>query len=214
MVFNGFTNEDFDVFAVDGLDERMTAIKATIRPKLEELGEHFSAYLAEKTNEEMYYHVAKHARRKVNPPADTWVAFANSKRGYKKLPHFQIGLFGTHVFVWFAVIYESPVKEELGKTFKAEIDDIYNKIPGSFHWSVDHTKPETLQHNNTSKEDLDKMFDRLTNVKKAELLCGVCLSPDDKTVQSGQAFIKKVEETFTTLLPLYETAQKIFLQEA
>ncbi|WP_397261357.1 DUF1054 family protein [Peribacillus simplex] len=28
------------------------------------------------TGDEMYPHVAKHARRKVNPPNDTWVAFA------------------------------------------------------------------------------------------------------------------------------------------
>jgi hypothetical protein len=34
------------------------------------------------------------------------LAFANSKRGYKKLPHFQIGLWDTHMFVWFAIIYE------------------------------------------------------------------------------------------------------------
>ena len=39
-------------------------------------------------------HVAKHARRSVNPPIDTWVAFAPNKRGYKMLPHFQIGLLG------------------------------------------------------------------------------------------------------------------------
>ena len=36
-----------------------------------------------------YPHVAKHARRSVNPPKDTWVAFATSKRGYKMLPHFK-----------------------------------------------------------------------------------------------------------------------------
>ncbi len=31
----------------------------------------------------MFPHVAKHARRSVNPPADSWVAFANSKEAIK-----------------------------------------------------------------------------------------------------------------------------------
>ncbi|SES39517.1 YktB family protein [Salipaludibacillus aurantiacus] len=214
MSFKGFTSQDFDVFAVEGLDERMEAIKQHVRPKLEELGRHFSSVLTEKTNEEMFFHVAKHARRKVNPPDDTWVAFANNKRGYKKLPHFQIGLFGSHVFIWFAVIYESPVKEELGHALKEQISTIEKQIPDTFYWSVDHTKPEAMQHNSISKEQLNDMFERLSTVKKAELLCGVQLKPEDDQVQDGQAFLKKAEKVFDTLLPLYETSMRIYVQHA
>ncbi len=105
--FSGFHQEDFDVFAIDGLDQRMDAIKTIVRPKLEALGHHFAPVLSLKTGDEMFFHVAKHARRTVNPPKDTWVAWANDKRGYKKHPHFQIGLWQTHLFVWYAVIYEA-----------------------------------------------------------------------------------------------------------
>lgn len=91
----------------------MEGIKELIRPKLETLGQHFAPSLSLATGEEMFYHVAKHARRTVNPPKDTWVAWAGDKRGYKKHPHFQVGLWGTHLFVWYAVIYESPFKEEI-----------------------------------------------------------------------------------------------------
>lgn len=38
MTFNGFTTEDFNVFNIDGLENRMTAIQEQIRPKLEYLG--------------------------------------------------------------------------------------------------------------------------------------------------------------------------------
>src|SRR5690606_10184335 len=96
--FNGFTQEDFDVFAIEGLEARMNGIKQQIRPKLEWLGQYFAPTLTMATGEEMFAHVAKHARRTINPPNDTWVAWANDKRGYKKHPHFQIGLWGTHLF--------------------------------------------------------------------------------------------------------------------
>ena len=46
----------------------------------------------------------------MNPPKDSWVAFAPYKRGYKALPHFQIGLWGSHLFIILAVIYEAPDK--------------------------------------------------------------------------------------------------------
>lgn len=44
MTFNGFKKEDFDVFTIDGLEERMEALIATVRPKLEALGETFSPF--------------------------------------------------------------------------------------------------------------------------------------------------------------------------
>lgn len=78
-----FTEEDFNTFTIEGLDARMEVLKETVRPKLTALGEHFAPTLSALTGDEMFPHVAKHARRSVNPPADSWVAFANSKRGYK-----------------------------------------------------------------------------------------------------------------------------------
>ena len=41
---------------------------------------------------EAFAHVAKHMRRTVNPPDDTWVAFAADKRGYKKHCHFKVAI--------------------------------------------------------------------------------------------------------------------------
>lgn len=143
MAFSGFSQDDFNVFRIEGLDARMEAIKTTIRPKFEQLSNHFAPTLSSLCGDEMFVHIAKHARRTVNPPADTWVAFANSKRGYKKLPHFQIGLWETHVFVWFAVIYESPIKEQFGKLLKQNMEEIRQNIPDSFVWSKDHTKPDS-----------------------------------------------------------------------
>ncbi|MBD1380912.1 YktB family protein [Metabacillus arenae] len=208
MGFKGFKQKDFNVFKINGLDERMEALIERVRPKLEELGEHFAPTLSAATGEEMFPHVAKHARRSVNPPDDSWVAFANNKRGYKKHPHFQIGLWETHVFVWFAIIYESPIKEEYGKELKKEWGNIKGQIPSDFVWSIDHTVPDAVKQSDLSKEDFDKMFERLQTVKKAELLCGINIPRDDVKKMTGKQFIQKVEDTFQTLLPLYKLAQK------
>ncbi|WP_210366413.1 DUF1054 domain-containing protein [Bacillus sp. REN3] len=206
MSFSGFTDTDFDVFAIDGLDERMEALKLQVRPKLEELGKHFAPTLSSLAGEEMHYHVAKHARRTINPPKDTWVAFAPNPRGYKMLPHFQIGLWETHVFIWFAVIYEAPGKTEFGKKLAADIQTIYSQIPEDFYWSGDHMKPEAVQHGELSKEELLKMFTRLQTVKKAEILCGMNISREDAVKLSGDQMLSKIDAVFKEILPLYKMA--------
>lgn len=204
MSFNGFTSNDFDVFTIDGLDQRMEALKTQVRPKLDFLGKHFSPTLATMVGEEIYPHVAKHARRTVNPPKDTWVAFASNPRGYKMLPHFQIGLWGTHLFIWFAIIYEAPNKIEFGHKLEEKIDTIYDQIPTDFVWSLDHMKPDVLKHNDLSKEDLTSMFVRLQSVKKAEILCGYQIPKHQAIQLSGQQILDRIDTTFTVLSPLYK----------
>jgi uncharacterized protein YktB (UPF0637 family) len=204
MEFTGFTSNDFKIFTIDGLENRMEAIISDIRPKLETLGEHFSVSLSALTGEEMFPHVAKHARRSVNPPNDTWVAFANNKRGYKKHPHFQIGLWETHLFVWFAMIYEAPTKSEYGHKLEEKEQEIRKIIPGSFVWSGDHTKPDAHIFSSISNEEFHSLIKRLQSVKKAEILCGVHLNRKEVANMSGLELIQKIENTFKTLLPLYK----------
>ncbi len=64
-----WTNKDFKVFTIDGLEQRMDALNLHVRPKFNQLGgEDFSAYFSSQLGEEFFPHVAKHARRTVNPP--------------------------------------------------------------------------------------------------------------------------------------------------
>jgi len=204
MAFTGFTNTDFRTFTIEGLEERMDALKTHIRPKLEELGQHFSPLLTAETGDEMYTHVAKHARRTINPPNDTWVAFANNPRGYKMLPHFQIGLWETHVFIWFALIYEAPHKEEFGKTLEANLAKVYEQTPDHFVWSIDHTKPAVVRQSELTKKDLQDMFIRLQKIKKAEILCGINLPKDEVLKMAPADFLETAESVFKKLIPLYK----------
>lgn len=204
MTFSGFNNSDFDVFKIDGFEPRMNALKESIRPKLELLGSHFAPYVSSITGNEFYAHVAKHARRTVNPPKDTWVAFAENPRGYKMLPHFQIGLWETHVFIWFAVIYEAGNKKEFGRKLDKELNTIYEKTNLTFVWSGDHMKPDVSWHQDMSKNDLKELFERLQTVKSAEILCGYQIPRAKAVEMSGDEFIATAENVFKELLYLYK----------
>lgn len=208
MTLQTFKSTDFAVFAVDGLEERMNAIKTNIHPKLEALGEQFSHYLSEQTGETFFYHVAKHARRKVNPPNDTWVAFSTNKRGYKMLPHFQIGLWGTHAFIYFGLIYECPQKVEAAHAFLEHLNDLKTNIPNDFVWSIDHTKPAVKSHNLLETNDLQKMIERLATIKKAELLVGIHISPEECSTLDDEQFLEKIQTTMHSLLPLYKICNR------
>lgn len=209
MDFNGFTNEDFEVFQIDGLEPRMEALKERIRPKLESLGEYFASTLSTLTGDEMYVHVAKHARRTINPPKDTWVAFANNPRGYKMMPHFQIGLWETHLFIWFAVIYEAPQKQEIAARLTKKLSKIHKEIPKDFSWSLDHTKTESYQHGLLKKEDLRSMLERLETVKKAELLSGYEINREKVLEMSAEELLQQINEVFNKVAPLYKMALNI-----
>lgn len=208
MTLQTFKSTDFAVFTVDGLEERMNAIKTNIHPKLEALGEQFSHYLSEQTGETFFYHVAKHARRKVNPPNDTWVAFSTNKRGYKMLPHFQIGLWGTHAFIYFGLIYECPQKVEAAHAFLEHLNDLKTNIPNDFVWSIDHTKPAVKLHKSLEITDLQKMIERLTTIKKAELLAGIHITPEEFSTLTNEQFLTKITTTMNSLLPLYKMCNR------
>lgn len=194
-----WTNQDFDVFTIDGLEPRMDALKERIRPKFEELGAIFSNYFTTQLGEEFFPHVAKHARRKTNPPNDSWVAFAPYKRGYKAMPHFQIGLFESHLFINLAVIYEAPNKVAIANHL-LEHEDLITALPASFYISGDHMSPKTDE---ISVESAEKILMRFRDVKKGEVLIGVKVLRDDAIQLSEKELLALIEQTFETLLPVY-----------
>lgn len=205
----GFTREDFDVFAIPGLEPRMEALKERVRPKLEAIGEAVVPFLSSRLGEPVYAHVAKHARRTVHPPDDTWVAWATNKRGYKSHPHFQVGLWQTHLFIVFALIYESPDKGAFARNLKEQLQEIWPSIPDRFILSDDHTKPGAVRKGALTPDQMKQRLDRLENVKKAEFLCGIHLDRNDPVVGNPDRLLNTIEETFNKLLPLYRLAAEV-----
>lgn len=199
MTTINWSQKDFDVFLIEGLDERMDALTNIVRPKFHALGDHFSSYFSAKTGDEFFTHVAKHARRTVNPPKDSWVAFAPYKRGYKALPHFQIGLWESHLFIVVGVIYEAPNKAEMAERLLQQ-QQLITKLDNSFVLSGDHMSPKTVA---LTAETTESLLTRLRDVKKGEFLVGRHLTPAEASAMTEQQFIDFAEQTFEQLLPIY-----------
>lgn len=209
MSLPGFSKTDFDVFHIEGLDERMEAIQTHIQPKFKEIGDVLASDLSMLVGNEMYLHIAKHARRKVNPPNDTWLAICDNKRGYKKHPHFQLGLFDDHLFIWFALIYELPNKSAIAASFLENTDSLFDELPSDFVLSLDHMKKDAEAISSLSKKELSAYLKRFRDVKKAELLIGRHIKRDDPLLQDGQALLEYTKQTYQQLLPFYQQAMRV-----
>ncbi|MFF2093537.1 DUF1054 domain-containing protein [Paenibacillus sp. NPDC058174] len=205
--FHGFEQADFDVFHIEGLEERMAAIQDRIRPKFQIIGEELTQELALHAGNEMFLHIAKHARRTVNPPKDTWMSICDNKRGYKAHPHFQLGLFDDHLFLWLALIYEVPNKKNIAATYLNQLDDVIAAVPKSFEISLDHMKKESTPVASMSRDDWSKALVRFRDVQKAELLIGRHIPVGDPLLSDGKALLQAASSTFETLMPLYRLAR-------
>ena len=203
MSIKGFSQHDFDTFLIDGLGARMEAIETRIQPKFQVIGEELAQDLSMKLGNEMYLHIARHARRTVNPPNDTWLAVCDNKRGYKKHPHFQVGLSDDRLFIWLALIYELPSKQNIANAFLDSFDEI-KALPADFAVSLDHMKKDSF-----SLEELEeKHLQRFHDVKKAEFLIGRSLATDDERVNDGEKLLATIKDTYHELIPFYQLAMK------
>lgn len=105
--FRGLPAAAFEVFHVASFDARMAALRREATPRLAALGLELVPALARRFGMPAYAHVARHLRRRVHPPEDTWVAWSTSPRGYKAEVHFEVGLAATVAFVRLAALPEA-----------------------------------------------------------------------------------------------------------
>ena len=110
-----FTKKDLEIFEVLGFADRMQLIADVIRPKLTKLGELLQPQLSRLVGHEVYQHVAEHARRTVNPPVETWVAFGPDARGYKPYAHFALCVGSIGVQARVMVKQECRSRQEYGQ---------------------------------------------------------------------------------------------------
>jgi uncharacterized protein YktB (UPF0637 family) len=199
-----FAEEDFSIFEIDGLTPRMTALKERIQPKFAEIGSEIATFLTTLLQEPVFVHIAKHARRTVHPPDETWVAFATNKRGYKAHPHFQVGLRHSHLFIWFALIYECKQKSLFAEQLQERLDKVWPTLPSHFALSQDHTRPEFTLIQELDQTEVMSILQRLEKVKKAEFLCGLVIPREEAVRWSKATLIQKIEETYQQLYPLYQ----------
>src|SRR5262245_51059472 len=119
-----FTRNDFKIFDMPGFHERMAAIRSRIRPRLASIGETIAPRLSALIDHPLHVHVAKHARRTVNPPDDTWAAFGADPRGYKKDVHFKVAVSRHCVRLLFEVGPEYYAKADWVQGWNRDFDQV------------------------------------------------------------------------------------------
>lgn len=204
--FAGFTAADFDVFAIPTLEERMAGLIAGPRPKLEALGRDLAPHLTALTGQAMFPIVARHQRRKVNPPNDTWVAWSANKRGYKMMPHFQVGLWHTHAFIQAGVIYEARGRAPFAANLLGNLNAVRTLIPPHFRWLEDYTRPEGIPHKDMTEADFRRIAERLVVKKEADCMVGLSVDRTE-VVRLGPDFAATAAGVVQTLMPVFSLAQ-------
>lgn len=220
MVYNGwsdsietgvlmelFTQKDFKVFDIPGFQERMQAIAERIRPKLTVIGEALVPAISGLVDQQLYLHVAKHARRTVNPPDDTWAAIGADKRGYKKDVHFKIAVSRNCVRLLFEVGPEYYDKAEWLLRWNREGKELVEAVrsaPKLSWFRNEHDEDPASQVVRSTPEELMGLAGELTRRKRdGQLVLGRRLDADVVRKMESAAFRRIALGTFKPMSTLF-----------
>lgn len=202
-----FTESDFQIFQIPGLSERMEAIQQQIQPKFKQIGPIMADFLTDSLQQPFYVHIAKHARRTVHPPEQTWLAWSTHHRGYKPYPHFQFGIDAQSLFIWFSIFRECKQKERFSHDLSERLMEWWVQLPADFLFSEDHTKEERIPIGELDTKTIAAKLERLRQIKKAEFLCGLQIPKQTSEKMDWNALLERIKQTFHTLFPLYKITQ-------
>ncbi|BAP86076.1 hypothetical protein LOOC260_115660 [Paucilactobacillus hokkaidonensis JCM 18461] len=195
-----FSQNDFDVFLESTLIGRMEKIQNVIDPQFEQLAKKLLPYF-EQNKITIYPHIAKHLRRTVNPPINTWIAFGPAKRGYKKNPHIEVGFWKDRLFVWLALLGESKADQQNGQRLQASQNLLF-KLTNDYYVCKNHTDTQIESATNNS---ISQMIRDYQEIKKDEFLVGrVWFSGDPFFKENDEEQTKVIEAALDDLLPIYQ----------
>lgn len=205
-----FTAGNFRVFEVPDFAGRMEAIAVEIRPKLAALGEVLAPGVGRLVRDEVFPHVAKHARRTVNPPEDTWVAFGPERRGYKKDVHFKVAISKKCVRLLFEVGPEHQNKQRWATQWERRRRDLVpalRRAKGIGWFRDEHDEDPAATMKDLGAEQVGALAQELKRRRDGQLVLGRRLSRQEVTGMTPEAFQKEAIETFRILAPLYRLRQ-------
>lgn len=193
-----FTQSDFDIFKDQTLTGRMAKIRAELDPKFVELN--YSLQLVFSQHDLIVYpHIAKHARRSVNPPVNTWIAFGPNKRGYKKDPHFEIGFWDDRFFIWLSLLEQSKALPQLVQPLMTS-QSLVAQLPAKYVLSPNHTDKRVVTNTADHRQHLVENYQ---TKRTSEFLIGrVWLAGDSFFSDDQQNDV--IQQTVTDLLPIYQ----------
>lgn len=200
-----FNETCFDVFNIEGLDARMVGIRKYIQPVFQSIDEIVVSELEPFLGEKLPIHIAQHRRRTTNAPDFTWSAMGGNKRGYKKFPHFQLGITPEYVVVWLSFI-DNPQNEVLMAQNCLDNLDWFEKLPNDFVINTDHTQ------NNYHALEINQLIKDLTrwkDIKKGEFQIGRVIPKEAFSEKPSQGILDNILETYLSLIPIYQACCKL-----
>jgi uncharacterized protein YktB (UPF0637 family) len=206
MAFTGFGPADFKVFEIDGFAPRMAAIRTRIRPKLEAAGKDLLPDVARMGGAEAFAHVARHARRTVNAPDDTWVAFAGDQRGYKKHCHFKVAISRNSVRFLFEAGPEHADKKRWLAAWKRhapKLAPVLRRAKGLAWFKNEHDEEPAGYLADLTAETLARLGDELVRTRDGQLVLGRAVAAEDAGRWKAAEYSRAARETFQLLAPLY-----------
>ena len=213
-MFGGFTSEDFEVFTIAGFEPRMAQLRAQVKPKLIQIGKALAPLLTEALGETVYPHVAQHLRRTVNPPVETWVAFAREKRAYKPFVHLRVGVSAERARITvFVEDYadEKPLfSDNLAKNAEA-LADHFSHHPHILAYEIPDSEGQPSHGTALDADTLRAFAERMQKVKGQHAVFGIAFAASHPVVASGPEFLSAVLEAAKSLKPFYDCGK---LQEA
>ena len=201
-----FTLSDFKVFDIAGFSERMTAIGTRVRPKLASIGQQLGPLVSELVDAPLYVHVAKHARRTVNPPDDTWAALGANQRGYKADVHFKIAVSRNCVRLLFEAGPEYYAKADWAHGWHREFKHFaqgMQSAKGLAWFKNEHDEIPGATLSSLTAADLKKIADELTRRKDGQAVFGRRIDVKEFLGLSAKQFEKTALETFKPLAALF-----------
>jgi uncharacterized protein YktB (UPF0637 family) len=201
-----FGAADFRVFEVPGFAGRMSEIRSRLRPKLEMLGQRLLPEVGRAIGAEAFAHVARHARRTVNPPEDTWVAFACDKRGYKKHCHFKVAVSRGAVRFLFEAGPEHAGKKKWIAAWKRhapKLVPVLRRAKELAWFKNEHDETPAAILSDLAAEEVARLADGLTRTRDGQLVLGRAVSAEEAARWKPADYARAARETFCVLAPLY-----------
>jgi hypothetical protein len=214
--FVGFHPADYQVFRIKDFAAGMAALRARVTPKLGALGESLAPKLTATLGEPFHAHVAKHARRTVNTPHETWVAFGRDPRKYKAFAFLGLVAHAKGLDARLVLKDEAMIdKRVLADALRRERDGaraVLAGIPGLAWYQGLPGKPRApdappIPVADLPPDFLDDLADSLRTRKSAIAEFGVPFTAADPRLASAEVE-QLALRALTSLHPLYRLATR------
>jgi len=197
--------EIFQVFALPEFAVRMASIRSAVSPWLTQIGDAFTPPLSTVVGTSLYPHVARHARRTVNPPTDTWVAFGPRQRGYKTDPHFKVAVSGEGLRFLFEAGPELAGKMDWAAHWQENAGALHSHLARTdLAWfKNEHDAEPAARLGDLTRAELGDLSGRLLKGREGQLVLGLAVPRVRALRFSGDALGAEAMRVFAALAPCY-----------